>query len=548
MKKIKKTAALLMALLMTAGCLAGCGGKESASKDGEVTLTFLNCWQGSELPSGVDSEHNPVADVIAEKTGVRIKYLACTTSEIERLNLAFATNDIPDIIAAPFWGGQDSHTVAIKKAAKEGLLMPLNDLIAEHAPNLSDAFTFRLDKDYRENDIEDPEFEGEHYIIPTGIPATDDDISNSAYNAYIRKDILEALNVDPKSIDHSEKLYELMKKVKAGNFKDINGNDVIVSGTWHSGWVHEPFYNSYVSQRDMFSQFKHEDGKIKIYQNTKRKADQILYMRKLISEGLFDVECMEQTSAIAVEKMATGKVAIVGSHYGKIKQELTNTLYKTNPEMEYVPLGPIMNLDGEPYQNTGVARKGSMGNVMVIGANTKHADKIMELLNFMNSDEGMLLSRYGIEGTHYTMVDGKPRLTAEWLEKYNSDPNSLKKEGIGLYSKFIRKNNYISAYGESTYGVDPDGDEAFNRAKEASPQTFVDDVYSLNYVATRYPEWEKISTLLTTGDGGLMKKAMFAQTEEEALELIEQSRAIFEKGGIKEFEAWMTEHQNDGSN
>ena len=66
---------------------------------------------------------------------------------------------------------------------------------------------------------------------------------------------------------------------------------------------------------------------------------------------------------------------------------------------------------------------------------------------------------YGVEGVHYNMVDGKPRLTAEWQEKYEKDQNSLKKEGIGIYN-VIRLNNYISAYGESTYGVDPNEDTA----------------------------------------------------------------------------------------
>ncbi|MBO5060891.1 MAG: extracellular solute-binding protein [Clostridia bacterium] len=544
MKNWKKTLAAVMSLVMTAGCLSSCGTKQTSGSGEEVTLTFLNCWQGSELPSGVDSEHNPVADVIAEKTGVRIKYLACTTSEIERLNLAFATNDIPDIINAPFQGAHNSHTIAIKKAASEGLLTPLNDLIEEYGPNLKDAWS-TLDKDFLENDFEPENFEGEHYFFPTGVAATEADVSNNAYNVYARKDILEALGVAPESVNSSEKLYELMKKIKAGNFKDINGQDVIVSGTWHGGWTYEPFYNSYVSQRDMFSSFKHENGEIKLYQNTERYKDQILFMRKIISEGLFDLECQKQTSAIAVEKMATGKVAIVGGHYTKLKQELTGTLYATNPEMEYLPLGPIMNLDGEPYSQGQVRRKGAFGGVVMIGGNTKYPEKAMQFINFMNSEEGMLLNRYGIEGVHYTMVDGKPRLTPEWQEKYEKDPNSLKKEGIGLYG-VIRLNNYISAYGESTYGVDPNEDKAYIRAKEASPLLLVDDVYSLNYVAMKYEKYDDILTLMQTGDGGLMQRAMYAATEEEALDLIEQSRDVYERGGIKEFEAWMTEHQNDG--
>lgn len=547
MKKTKKIMAVLLAAVTIIGTAGGCGKIKSTSSDSdEVTITYLNCWQGSTLASGIDYEHNPVADVIAEKTGVRIKYLACTTSEIERLNLAFSTGDIPDIVCAPFWGGHDSHTVAIKKAAQQGLLLPLNDLIKQYGENISDAFSFRLRRDYLENDIENQDFNGEHYIMPWGIPASDEDVRGEAINAYIRKDIVEALGVDPKSINHSEKLYELMKQIKAYGFKDTNGNDIIVSGTLHSGYTYEPFYNSYISQRDMFSSFKHENGEIKIYQNTDRFAKQVLFMRKLISEGLFDKECMGQTSAMALEKLATGKVAIVGADYAQIKNGVKDTLYKTNPEMEYVPLGPIINLDGEPYNNAGVKSRGTGGSsVIFINGKTKYPEKIIKFLNYMNSDEGIILQRYGIEGVHYNMVDGKPRLTDEWLEKYNKDPNLLQKEGIGLYP-FTRKSCAVSKFGEISYGKGPNDDEGYNKAIEAAPYTFIDDVYSLNYIATRYDKWDDIQTLIQAGDGGLMGKAMFAATEDEAWDYINQSRAVYEKGGIKEFEAWMTEHQNDG--
>ncbi|MBE7044377.1 MAG: extracellular solute-binding protein [Ruminococcaceae bacterium] len=546
----KKKTALLLALVTATGMFSGCS-KQTATKDGSVEVSFLNCWQGSEAPSGVDYASNPVADVIAEKTGVRLKYLSCPTSEIERLNLAFSTGDVPDIVSAPFWGAHDPHTQVIKKAAEQGLLLPLNDYIEQYAPNLKDAWSPELiSRDYLENDFEPPVFEGEHYFFTTSLPLSDlDRPTPNAYNAYIRKDILEALGVDPASISDSEKLYELMKQVKAGNFKDVNGNDVIVSGTWHSGWTFEPFYNTYVSQRDMFSSFKHENGEIKLYQNTERYAKQVLYLRKLRAEGLLDLECTTQTNAQAVEKMSTGKVAIVGSPYTTVYDTLKNVLYKDHPEMEYVPLGPIMNMDGEPYQNTGVARKKwGGGGVIFVSATAKHPEKIMEFLNYLNSDEGVTLLRYGIEGTHYELVDGKPRLKEDILKSYEEDPLNLPRLGINLYTPLILKTGYATRFGEDQYGKAlNEYTEAQKHAIEVSPTTYLEDVYSLNFVATRYPKWDEILNVMNTGDGGLMNKAGVAETEEEALEYIRQSREFYAKNGMTEFEAWMTEHQNDTS-
>lgn len=532
----------LLCLVIAMGTLTGC--QEETANGDEVVIDALLCWNGSTLPSGVDYTNNPIADVIAEKTGVRLNYLGCTTSEIERLNLAFATGDVPDLVSAPFWAAHDGHTLVIKKAAKDGLIMPLNDLIENYGPNLKDAFSFRLNRDYIENDIEDPEFNGEHYVIPGGIPASDVDVINTAYNAYIRKDILEALGIEPFSVSSSEELYELLKLIKSrsSEFKDANGNDIIVSGAWYYGYGWESFVNSYVSQRNMFSSFKVEDGKVKYYENTEQKKQQILFMRKLISEGLFDVEAMSQTSAIAMEKMTTGRLAVVGSPYQLLKDNLTNTLYKEHPEMEYVPVGSIINLDGEPYQNLGVRRTGETGTpVYFLSADNEHPEATMKFLNFINSDEGRRLVKYGIEGVHHTLVDGKPRLTDEWYAKFKEDPNQLLKEGVNLYNQWLRHNGYITWFGEADYGAETDVDESYELAKKYSPITFVDGIYSLNYVALEYPEWDSILTLMQTGDGGLMSKAMFAETEEEAIELIEQARSVYAKGGMTEFEEFMTQ-------
>lgn len=543
MKKIwKKLLGMVLCIALASGALMGCNSGQQAQE--EVTIDVLMCWNGSTLQSGVDYTHNKIADIIAEKTGVRMNYLACTTSEIERLNLAFATGDVPDLVSAPFWGAHDGQTLVIKKAAKEGLLMPLNELLEKYGSEFSEAYTHRINADYRENDLEDPEFNGEHYVIPAGIPASDEDIINWCHNAYIRKDILEKMGVDPKSITSSDKLYELLKAIKArsSEFKDANGNDIIISGGWHGGYGWEALINSFVSQRNMFSSFKVEDGQVKLYENTDMKEQQILYMRKLISEGLFDVEAFTQSAAIAAEKMTTGKLAVVGSTYQLLKENLPNTLYREHPEMEYVPLGPIINADGEPYQNTGVRRTGETGStVFFMSKDNKYPEETMKLLNYINSEEGRLLCRYGIEGEHYEMVDGQPRLTDEWLAKYKEDPKSLQQEGVNLYTSWLQQSGFQTWYGESDYGLSNDVDPRYELAKEYSPITFVDGIYSLNYVALKYPKWDEILTLIQTGDGGLMSKAMFAATEEEAKEYIRQAREVYERGGIKEFEAFMTE-------
>ena len=51
------------------------------------------------------------------------------------------TGDIPDIVTAPYWGGDGGETAVIKKAATEGRLAAIEDLLPNY-PNISEHIGF----------------------------------------------------------------------------------------------------------------------------------------------------------------------------------------------------------------------------------------------------------------------------------------------------------------------------------------------------------------------------------------------------------------------
>lgn len=157
MKK-KKALALLLTAAMTVGMLAGCGGSDSAATagnaetadtaggstsggstsaageeapdDGEyyvdedgnkykkfddVTLNMLICWNGG-FKTAQDQYNNDVAAAIREKIGVTVEFEGIMMSEAEKLNMMFASGDMPDMVNAPYWGGTAGETAIIKKS------------------------------------------------------------------------------------------------------------------------------------------------------------------------------------------------------------------------------------------------------------------------------------------------------------------------------------------------------------------------------------------------------------------------------------------------
>lgn len=548
--KLKKVFLIIAAAAAAAACISGCNqSKEKADGSENVTLRFLDCWQGESAISPSDLTNNVVAKVIREKTGVTLNPEFITTSEIEKLNVLFASGDMPDLISAPFWGGADATTMLIKRSAKEGLLMSLDELVEEYGPNVKPAMEgVAATKDLKEFDLEDPDFEGKHYLLlaQAKMIESPEDVANDAKTLYIRKDIYDSLNVDPEKIKTSDDIYELLKKIKAGNFKDVNGRDIIPAGSWHSGYLLGLLYTSYIDSVDNITNYGLSDGKVVEDTFEPLTEKRILFMRKLISEGLLDVEAISQNSARATEKLSTGSVGIIGSRYNQLKDTLSNTLYITNPEMKYIPLPYLQDAKGR----TGfISLKGTSGaSVLMIPKTTKNPEAVIKALNFINSEEGVKLISYGIEGEHYNMVDGKPRLTQEWLEKYKSDTKNLSKEGIrSIYDRLLLLNKRLKEYGESLPGQADEVDEDFEYAKSLCPfGGFVDGI-RVNYFENSYPDIDKVKSLRSSSKvNDTINKAYFQESDEAALQVIRGLKEqMYKDGEIEKLLDYLTEQTKD---
>ena len=259
----KRIFSSVLVLALTVSLLSACGkssslgtssgaanntsadSSEKTSKFDDVKLTMLVCWNGG-FKTASDQYNNEVAAAIREKTGVTVEYEGIMMSEVEKLNLVFASGDMPDIINAPYWGGDGGETGVIKKAATEGRLIDIKNLLPNY-PNLADAYDVGIiSQSYLENDLDDPEFNGARYILPQETPGDVPDITNWAYGVFVRGDVPEALDVDPTSIKTSEDLYNFMAAARDYGFKDVNGNDCIVATTYHEGWDYSGYIMNFL--------------------------------------------------------------------------------------------------------------------------------------------------------------------------------------------------------------------------------------------------------------------------------------------------------------
>lgn len=553
-RNIKRLFCTVMVIMLTSSIFTGCskdketnitstddGSKNEADNNKEpIVVKVFSCWNGSSGNAPRDHYDNVVAKKLLEETGVILDIEYATSSESENLNMMFSSGDVPyDLVTAPYWGGNGGETAIIKRASSQGMVMPLEDLLDEYGPNIKE-FEKGCAKDFLENDIYCKEFDGHTYVIPYQLPATPEDNKNWGYCVYVRKDIMEDLGWKPKDFDHSEKIYEFLKEVKEGDFQDANGNPVIPAGNWHNGWDYNQLTRSYHTGYMCGFWVDPDTDKAIVDRRGPLVVDEILFMRKLVSEGLFDPEAFRQNDTIAKEKHAVGKYALHGVHYFHQKDFYKNTLYKEHPEMEYVPVGPIKNSRGQTGGNALKGRAGSPAWFIPADTDEEIAEAAIKAINYLNSKEGKLLAFYGLEGVHYDMVDGKPKMKKEYIDM-NKEGNLKTETGIqGEYREFISLYPYISEWGEFTPGESEIPDAAYEHIiKDIVPDTIVEGYRASNFI-NNYEKKDEINELLN-GDlwRDYRERAYFASSDEEAKKIIDEYCKYLIDGGILEYEEFI---------
>ncbi|HIS68571.1 MAG TPA: hypothetical protein IAA58_04285, partial [Candidatus Gallacutalibacter stercoravium] len=233
-------------------------------------------------------------------------------------------------------------------------------------------------------------------------------------------------------------------------------------------------------------------------------------------------------------------VGVFSLQYGAIVNATKATgLHQNNPEMRYIPIGPLNYSTGEPLVQ--LEQKGSGGcGVYCFPTSCQNLEAALTWFNYLNSEEGQLLAYYGFEGDTYEMVDGQPRLMPEILERKQAGDGTvddeLRERGINLYgAPSTVLVNRVTWFGELNPGEADSADEDVEAYKEMRPIEQVEG-YPIDKLAMQYPEYDTVKSFLTEGtkESDTKQQAYFAATEEEARAMLEgyQEYLRTAEGGI----------------
>lgn len=427
-----RTAVLLAAVILVMALLGGCttGSPAAQSKaptaaptvaptDAPATATdapkanlpfgngatvSLACLEGW-YPAVTMANNLPVWQEFEKRTGVKIKWEVYSDYDTAMQPRVAAGQDLPDImLVPPTWGNS-----GVYKMATDGVIIPLDDLIAKYAPDITRLLG--TDADLKAL-LTAPD--GKIYTI-ADTPKYVNDVVASSF--FVRQDWLDKLKL--KAPTTTDEWHAVLKAFKEN---DLNGN----------GQADEiPFSGNYGSLSYFGSAFgltcpttpwwADASGKVFCQYATPEYKNLLTFINTLYSEGLIDKEFNrdEPNFQSLVSTNVVGSYVTLCGYLTLYDNLLNKTVTDVNHQCVVPPKGP---------NGLAILKRDATWNHYGITKGCKAPEIAIQWINYVwGSDDGVRLNEYGLEGKTYTMgADGKPHYTdfvlknPDGLDMYNA--------------------------------------------------------------------------------------------------------------------------------
>lgn len=467
MKK-RKIGALLLTAALVAGTLAGCGGDsntssntggsttadsssssggtsssgDTAAASGEVIeLTFFNADANQD-----DPWTDPVAEAITAATGVKLKTSRPVggNDESESVALMIAEQNYPDIIFAKGSAGN---------MIDAGAMMDMTDLIEEYGPNIKKLYGDEFEK--LKQSADDPAI---YQLSAYNVGGTR---FKDAGNLQVQWAALKAKDYQiPKSLDELE---AMIKDFIAENPTTDEGLDRIGISLSTSDWhwlitLGNPagFIADGAPDNGQWIVTENNEGVYKFRSDKEREY--FRWLCRMYNEGILDPDFATQTHEDYIAKIASGRVVCLMDKDWDYQDGEKVLKADGKYDLTYAGLPTCMDANTKcpslMYQGL------TTGTGVGITTSCKDPVAAIKFIDFLCSDEGQVLNKWGIEGVNYFVDDEGHRYRTEEEIKYaQEDADYSKNTGVGFH-------NYpFPSYGDGI--LDPTGSTYTTTSKDA---------------------------------------------------------------------------------
>jgi putative aldouronate transport system substrate-binding protein len=361
------------------------GKGEDNKKEDPVSIKILANFGRADLTEYEKAFFKKVEEALNIKLDIIIPP---ASGYVEQLQLTLVSGDVPDAVFFP--SEQDEMFI---NAVKDGAVIPINSYL-DKSDNLK-AYSYEHSWDALKT-LQDENIYG---IPRTSISRNDGFI--------VRKDWLDKLGIEIPA-DNEVTLEQFNEILRAFTFDDPDKNNrkdtygvgsfvdknkvlqpVLLSELGHYGW-----------QKADGGEYPYTlpeyDTQGEVYKNI------LLYTKKLYEEGSLDPDSPINDSAAASDRFKQGVTGVLRGFAGHVNAQ-EKVLKEINPQAELTYLfvkGPDNKVQGTGF-GTGI------WGVWTVTAKSKHPEKVVQVFDYMLSDEGWDYLYYGVEGVDYTIVNGE---------------------------------------------------------------------------------------------------------------------------------------------
>ncbi len=536
MKYRKWTATTLVMLLAAMSILSACSGKgnnngptESASPGGETGETpkqevididwyvNLSWWKYSG-----DYGKDKFSQLIRDRFGLNINFITPAGDGSEQMSAMIATGAVPDLITVESWLDYKSSLV------KGGYLVSMNELIEKYAPDFKpyeDIFNW-----YKESD-------GNTYVLPNyayssqAMKPGEKLVPNSGFT--LRSDIYEQLGRP--DISTADKFLDALERVK-NEVKSYDGKPIIplqlyeftANGNSSLDWLQEYFAIPYETADGQFAN--------RLYDN--KYWDTIRFLNDAYRRGLISKDNFTDKRDQVNEKIASGRV------FANLTapQDFTDsmrTLFNNDEKAAYETF-VLRNYEGNDPVLTDIRGFGWL--VTMVGKDSKAHDRIIKLLQFLNSKEGQHLVHFGWEGETYTYnEDGTISWTEQYMNAMNKQDGSDKQWGMGF-------NLLMDWYSVKDLFPKPEKAVDIYLSEENMKKPLVDYSYDtsarIGKVIPDHPDRDKMqeaSNRISLYWGRELPRMIMADSEEKARSIFDETLKKLDEMGRQELDQYSNE-------
>ncbi|MEH7275125.1 extracellular solute-binding protein [Neobacillus vireti] len=385
---------LISTVLLFAGCIpsknsSSDNSKEGSDPNGPIEVSIFT--PSISYDPVFDREKNEFTKMVEEKFNIKINWQdANQDAAKEKRQLSLASGDYPDAYLLVAWLDNISKVEA-QKYGKEGVFLPLNDLINEHAPNLQKLMT---EVPYLEKGMTAPD--GNIYALP---PVNECFHCSKYGKMWINTDWLDKLNLAmPTTTEEFKTVMEAFKN------NDPNGNgkkdEIPLSGE-STMLGDDPtifLMNAFIPNNGK-DYINVNNGKLLLAPTQPEWKEGLKYIHSLYKAGLIDQGAFTQNPE-AYKQLGTpqGDVVLGGgaaSHLAII----SDIALDASKAYDVVP--PIKGPGGAQFTPSDYGNVNNFTFAITNKAKGKKAEALIKLADFLYSEEGSMMTARGKEGVHW---------------------------------------------------------------------------------------------------------------------------------------------------